>query len=72
MSKDQLHEYVDRMLLTIGGGSWGAYEWLKSTSEFCRLLLPITGIISFAIYIGMNWQRIKMFFKRDSGSKKRR
>jgi hypothetical protein len=71
MSKEQLHEYIDRTLLTVGGGSWGAYEAFKYTSEFCRMLLPITGIISFAIYIGMNWTKIKSFFTGAKGSKKR-
>lgn len=64
MSKEQLYEYIDRTLLTAGAGSWGMYEMFKETSEFCRLLLPITGVISFIIYVILNRKKITEFFKK--------
>jgi len=65
MSKEQLHEYIDSALLTTGVGSWGLFEMFKATSEFCRMLLPITGVISFVIYVILNRKKIKEFFKKD-------
>jgi len=62
MSKEQIHEYISNALLATGAGSWGFFEVFKNVSEFCRLLLPITGIVSFVIYILMNWKKIKEFF----------
>lgn len=65
MSKQELHEYIDSALLTTGVSSWGLFEMFKSTSEFCRMLLPITGVISFIIYVLLNRKKIKEFFKKD-------
>lgn len=55
-----MKEYFSDVLLSTGAGSWGAYAFFKSLSDFCRDLLPITGVISFVIYILLNWNKIKI------------
>ena len=54
-----MKEYFSDVLLSTGAGSWGAYAFFKSISDFCRDLLPITGVISFVIYILLNLNKIK-------------
>jgi len=61
--KDKVHE-LDSFLLWIGGGSFTAYGILHDVSEFCKLVMPILSVISFAIYIIINWKKIKGFFKK--------
>lgn len=63
MSKDLIDEYVSRGLLTVGAGSWTAYEAFKAMSDFCRDALPITGMISFIIYLILNRRKIKEALK---------
>lgn len=58
MSKDMIDEYMSRLLLTAGVGSWTAYEMFKAVSDFCRDALPITGMISFVIYLLLNRKKI--------------
>lgn len=55
-----MKHYLSDILLSTGAGSWGAYAFFKSLSDFCRDLLPITGVISFVIYILLNWNKIKI------------
>lgn len=43
------HHY-ENILLGISGGSWASYEAFKNVSDFCKDLLPITGVLSFVIY----------------------
>jgi len=54
-----------KILLATGTGSWGAYEAFKAGSEFCRMVLPYLGVISFAVTIIINWDKIKKFFFND-------
>lgn len=56
MTKDEI---ITRVLLTTGTGSWGAYEWFEQISFWCRMVLPITGVISFVMVFIINWHRIK-------------
>lgn len=58
MTKEMIDEYTSRFLLTTGVGSWTAYEMFKAVSDFCRDALPITGMISFGIYLLLNRKKI--------------
>jgi hypothetical protein len=53
------HEWVGNVLLATTFGSWGGFEILKSVSEFCKLILPITGVLSFLIYLYFSWKKYK-------------
>lgn len=60
MEKD-IHEhyvFLKNTLLAISGGSWIGWEWLRSASEFCSLVLPITGVVSFMLYLIINHKNI--------------
>jgi len=65
MSHDQIHHYANNTLLAMGGGSWGAYAFFKGVSEICSMVLPITGVISFFIYVVINWKKFVKAFKND-------
>lgn len=69
MSNEQLNEYIDRLLLTTGAVSWTAYGVFHTVSEFCKLLLPITGVASFLIYLLINRKKIKEAWKNFRGKK---
>ena len=69
MSNDMIHSYVSNTLLSVTMGSWGAYEVFKSISDVCRDVLPITGILSFLIYLLVNYKKIKEAWKNYSTGK---
>lgn len=60
MTKDEIYTSI---MLATGTGSWGAYEWFESISTWCRLVLPITGLISFVMVFIINWGKIRESFK---------
>lgn len=51
-------KHWDNLLLILTGASWGMWEILKNVSELCKELLPITGILSFIIYLIINISKI--------------
>lgn len=59
-------------LLAIGGSSWAGWAWLKGVSAFCAIILPITGVVSFLLFIIINYRKISEGFrdmsKKDKGS----
>lgn len=55
---------VSDYLLIGSFSSFGFYHALAEISELCRLMLPITGVFSFLIYVIINWKNIKLFFKK--------
>ncbi len=59
-------DFYSGVLLSLGGSSWGFYEYFKAASDFCRDVLPITGVISFVIYVVINWKSIKRIFTRKN------
>jgi len=59
--KDQ--NLINDYLLIGSFSSFGFYHALAEVSEFCRLMLPITGVFSFLIYCIINFKAIKTFFK---------
>ncbi len=64
---------LGNILMGIGTGSVGAYTFFEKTSQFCRDLCPIISVVTFALYIIINWEKIKAFFsakKKDSEEKK--
>lgn len=63
MAKFDAHDLINDGLLIGSFGSFGLYHTLGQLSEICRLMLPITGVISFIIYVMINWAKIKEFFK---------
>lgn len=64
------HEDIDKLLLTTGTASWGAYGIFHAVSEFCKLLLPITGVASFLIYLLINRKKIKEAWNNWRGKNK--
>jgi hypothetical protein len=58
------HQLINDTLLIGSFGSFGLHTVLSEVSEFCRLMLPITGVFSFIIYVLINWKSIKAFFKK--------
>jgi len=58
------HQIINDSLLIGSFGSFGLHTALAEVSEFCRLMLPITGVFSFLIYVIINWKNIKLFFKK--------
>lgn len=42
---------LNNTLLGISSGSFGAWLILKKISLFCATILPITGVLSFLIYL---------------------
>lgn len=59
MSKEQLHHIVNDLLLILGFSSAGLFAVLQGISEWCKIILPITGVFSFMIYVIVNWSKIK-------------
>lgn len=59
------HHYtlVQNWLLVIGSGSWIGWTILKEVSSACAIVLPITGVISFFLFIVVNYKRILQGFK---------
>ena len=55
---------VSDYLLIGSFSSFGFYKALADVSEMCRLMLPITGVFSFLIYLIINWKAVKSFFKK--------
>jgi regulator of sigma D len=70
MSADQLHEYANRTLLTVGGSSYGMWAIFKTGSEFCQVLMPYLSIISFSVYFILNFRKLCELISRPF--KKRR
>lgn len=64
MKHQSIHNLVSDYLLIGSFSSFGFYHILSDVSEFCRLMLPITGVFSFIIYVLINWKSIKAFFKK--------
>lgn len=62
--REKIHEHIDAVLLSIGGGSFTAYGFLHHVSEFCKIIMPILSVLSFLIYLIINWKKIKGFFKQ--------
>lgn len=67
MLSKYLHEHhytlAKNWLLAIGGGSWVGWIWLKSISVLCQILLPITGVFSFGLFLVINFKKIMQGFK---------
>jgi hypothetical protein len=59
MSKAQLHHLLNDLLLILGFSSAGLFAVLQNISEWCKVILPITGVFSFMIYVIVNWGKIK-------------
>lgn len=68
MSREQIHDYTDRLLLTVGTGSW--IGMFQAVSDFFKLLLPITGFISFCVYLLINRKKIIEAWKNWTGRDK--
>ncbi len=64
MSREEIHNMMSDATMATGVTSWTLYGLLESVSEFCRLMLPITGVLSFVIYVILNRKNIIDFFKR--------
>ena len=64
MKHQSIHNLISDYLLIGSFSSFGFYQALADVSEFCRLMLPITGVFSFLIYCIINFKAIKAFFKR--------
>jgi hypothetical protein len=63
MKHESIHNLINDYLLIGSFSSFGFYTALADVSEFCRLILPITGVFSFLIYCLINWKALKNFFK---------
>lgn len=61
--REKAHEHLDAILLSMGGGSFTVYGCLQGVSDFCKIIMPIISVLSFGIYIIINWKTIRGFFK---------
>ena len=64
MKHQSIHNLISDYLLIGSFSSFGFYKALADVSEMCRLMLPITGVFSFLIYVIINWKGLKNFFKK--------
>jgi len=62
MKHQSINSIVNDYLLIGSFSSFGFYHVFAQVSEFCRLMLPITGVFSFLIYCMINYKAIKNFF----------
>lgn len=51
-------EYISNTLLSIGTSSWAAVGFLTNIDLFLGLILKLTGIASFIIYVIINRKKI--------------
>lgn len=54
---------IKNILLSISSGSWIGWALLKTVSVFCSVILPITGVVSFMLFLVINFKRIIDGFK---------
>lgn len=64
MKHHSIQHLINDSLLIGSFSSFGFYHVLSEVSEICKLILPITGVVSFIIYVLLNWKAIKLFFKK--------